>query len=229
MKRSLALVGVATLATGAFAQSFYEGFDDITNLPGWSMINNSDLPANNWFQGNSTVFPANSGAANSYIGANYQFTTGVAATGFTINAWLLTPTRMLNNGDTFSFFTRTVDGSIFPDRLQLRMSTNGSSSNVGAGAEGVGDFSNLLIDINAGEALGGYPETWTMYQATVSGLGGPTSGRFALRYYIHNAGPIGDNSNYIGVDDARYSSVVPEPASLAVLGLGALALIRRRR
>ena len=32
----------------------------------------------NWFQGNNTVFPAQSGAPNSYIGANFNNTTGAS-------------------------------------------------------------------------------------------------------------------------------------------------------
>lgn len=42
---------------------------------------------------------------------------------------------------------------------------------------------------------------------------------------------IGTFGDIIGVDDVRYvnTSTVPEPASLAVLTLGALALIRRRK
>src|SRR2546428_3306592 len=47
-----------------------------------------------------------------------------------------------------SFYTRTVDMPSFPDRLQVRMSTNGASSNVGTTATDVGDFTTLLLDIN---------------------------------------------------------------------------------
>ena len=47
-----------------------------------------------------------------------------------------------------SFYTRTVDAPTFPDRLQVRMSTNGASSNVGTTATDVGDFTALLLDIN---------------------------------------------------------------------------------
>jgi MYXO-CTERM domain-containing protein len=40
----------------------------------------------------------------------------------------------------------------------------------------------------------------------------------------------GDFGDWVGVDNINYTvSTVPEPASFAVLGLGALALIRRRR
>jgi hypothetical protein len=64
---------------------------------------------------------------------------------------------------------------------------------------------------------------------TLSGLNGPESGRFAFRYNVTDAGPLGANSNYIGVDTVDFSKI-PEPASalfLVGLGLGT-CLIRRR-
>lgn len=182
---------------------FSEGFDDITNLPGWfSQNNSSPLGTTNWFQGNETVFPAQAGAPTAYIGANFNNTSGVG----TISNWLLTPELTLSNGDTFSFWTRTAAGSIWPDRLQVRLSTAGASTNVGTGAEDVGDFTTLLLDINPTLSAGGYPEAWTQYTITVSGLSGTTSGRFAFRYYVTNGGPSGSNSNYIGIDTVEYVS-----------------------
>ena len=56
-----------------------QGFDDITTLPGagWVQTNHSTtIGTTAWFQGNSTVFPAQWGAATSYIGANFNNTTG---------------------------------------------------------------------------------------------------------------------------------------------------------
>ncbi|NUM47805.1 MAG: hypothetical protein HUU38_24120, partial [Anaerolineales bacterium] len=180
---------------------FSEDFADITALAGWFAQNNSNpLGTTGWFQGNDTVFPAHAGAPTAYIGANFNNTAGVG----TISNWLLTPELTLNNGDTLSFWTRTATGSIWPDRLQVRLSTAGASTNVGAGAEDVGDFTTLLLDINPTLASGGYPESWTQYTVTVSGLSGTTSGRFAFRYYVTNGGPSGSNSNYIGIDTVEY-------------------------
>lgn len=39
----------------------------------------------------------------------------------------------------------------------------------------------------------------------------------------------GDYLDWVGVDNINYTTTVPEPASMAALGLGALALIRRRK
>ena len=149
-----------------------------------------------WFQGNSAVFPAQGGAATSYIGANFNNTTNAD----TISNWLLTPPLTLQNGAVLTFWTRTVDAPAFPDRLQVRMSTNGASTNVGTTATDVGDFTTLLLDINPTYTLTGYPNVWTQFTVTVSGVASPTTGRLALRYFVENGGPSGANSDYIGID-----------------------------
>jgi hypothetical protein len=188
-----------------------EGFDDITTLPGggWAMINNSSpLGVTGWFQGNPVVFPAHSGATNSYIGANFNNGAGVA----TLSNWLLTPVLTLKDGDELSFYTRTGAGSMWPDRLEVRMSTNGSSTDVGTTATSVGDFTALLHSVNPDLTVGGYPETWTQVTVTLSGVGEPTEGRLALRYFVTNGGPSGSNSNYIGIDTLQYASAAEPEA-----------------
>ncbi len=226
----VSIVAIALLAAApASAQSFSEEFEDITTLSGdgWAFDNNSTgIGSTSWapspvemsprnlgeFQGNSTVFPAYSGAATGYIGTNYNATTGAS----TISDWLLTPAVTIQNGDTVSFWTRTTTGSSWPDRLQLRMSLNGASTNCGAGPEDVGDFTTLLLDVNPTLAVGGYPEVWTQYTATIAGVAVPTQGRFAFRYYVTNGGPSGSNSNYIGVDLVEYGAVPVELQSFDV-------------
>ena len=186
---------------------FEEGFDDITLLPGlgWALINNSaPLGTSGWFQGNLAVFPSHSGDPNSYIGANFNNTAGVG----TISNWLLTPEITMNNGDVFSFYTRRT-GSIYQDRLHVRLSTSGDSIDVGTSATDVGDFDTLLLDINPTYAAGGYPSVWTQYEITISGLTEPTSGRLALRYFVENGGSSGSNSDYIGIDTVEYAPGLP--------------------
>ena len=190
---------------------FSEDFADITSLAGWFTQNNSNpLGSTSWFQGNDTVFPAHAGASTAYIAANFNNTAGVG----TISNWLLTPELTLNNGDTFSFWTRTATGSIWPDRLEVRLSTAGASTNVGSGAADVGDFTTLLLEVNPTLTTGGYPEVWTQYTATLSSIPAGTTGRFAFRYYVTNGGPSGSNSNYIGIDTVEYvSNPVPTVCS----------------
>jgi hypothetical protein len=226
-----AAAALLALAPAAPAQ-IVEGFDDVSLLPGlgWFIQNNSTPPTGtSVFQGNPAVFAAHSGAANSYAGMNFQASTGTAGTE-TLSVWLLTPEIPLDNGTTISFFTRTVTANPFPDRLQVRLSTAGASTNVGTAPADVGDFTNLLVDINPTYATGGvYPETFTEFPLTISGLPGPTTGRVAFRYFVENGGPNGANSNFIGIDTLSITPV-PEPTSLALAGLaGAVGLVWRRR
>src|SRR5262245_3693753 len=116
-----------------------EGFDNISTLAGngWAMINNS-APAGTtgWFQGNAAIFGSQAGAPDAYIAANFNS----AALGGNISNWLITPVIPLQYNLQFVFYTRTETGSPFPDRLELRLSTNGASTNVGASDSSVGDF-----------------------------------------------------------------------------------------
>lgn len=200
----VAVALVALLGTRLSGQSFSEGFNNVATLlssGGWAFQNLSVAGGTtNWFQGNSTVFAAHSSPDSSYIGANFNNTTGAN----TISNWLFTPVRTISNGDMVSFWSRTVDAPTYPDRLELRMSTNGNSVNAGSTTTSVGDFTTLLLTINSGLTTTGYPNTWTQYTATISGLGAPVSGRFALRYFVTNGGPTGSNSDFIGIDDFQF-------------------------
>jgi hypothetical protein len=181
-----------------------EGFDDIDNLPGWVLINHSEpLGPIGWVQGNEGVFPAFDGLSDAYIDANFYSGGGEA----TISNWLLTPEVGLQDGDTLTFYTRTIELSAFPDRLQVRMSTNGSSINVGTTATDVGDFTTLLLDINPTYTVGGYPEAWTQFTIIISGVPSGTSGRLAFRYFVEDGGPEGTRSNYIGIDRVQYCGI----------------------
>jgi hypothetical protein len=148
---------------------------------------------------------------------NFNATTGANQ----INVFMMSDVRTFNNGDTISFWTRTVTNRTYPDRLHVKLSGSGAST-------AAGSFTNTLLTVNPGLTASGYPNVWTNFMATVSGLGGATSGRFAFNYEVPQGGPSGANSDYIGVDTVAYTAV-PEPATMAALGLGVAALLRRRR
>ena len=186
---------------------FNETFNTVVPLPaGWASQNlSSPVGATGWFQGNAGVFAGNTPPG--YIAANFNNTTGTN----TISNWLFCPNVNLKNGDKFSFWTRTTTGT-FPDRLQVRMSTNGASVNAGATNVSVGDFSTLLLDINPTYTGTGYPTAWTQFTLTMSGLpAAGVSGRLAFRYFVEGGGPGGNNSDYIGIDDAKYTTFSPGP------------------
>ena len=216
-----------------------EHYDNITTLPGagWVQINHSVPATNGWFQGNGAIFPSQSGVPASYIATN--FTNGPnafdrrsesrashpagqpappptptpTATPPTnaLSNWLLTPPLTVQNGAMMTFYTRTVDAPQFPDRLQVRMSLNGSSTNVGTTPFGVGDFTVLMLDINPGLTTTGYPSTWTQFTVAVSGVPTPTTGRLAFRYYVPNGGPNTPYGDYIGVDTVSFFCMPPTP------------------
>jgi hypothetical protein len=235
MKRQrirLALICTAAFAANANAVQLTEGFNDITTLAGsgWNLTNNSTAGGSspNWFQGNTGVFNSQAGAADSYIAGNFN---AASPAGGDISLWLITPQVTIDNGVSISFYTRTEPGSLFPDRLELRASTSGSSTNVGSTTTSVGDFTNLLLSVNPTLATGAYPEAWTLFTAVVSGVvGGPVNGRFAFRYFVTDTLA---NSDYIGIDTVSISdpgTPVPLPASawLLLSGVMVLVLLRRR-
>jgi hypothetical protein len=209
MKTLLCVACVCLLSFGStFSQAINEGFSNVAGLAaaGWNQQNlSTPIGVNpNWVQGDPVNMPfsANSLPANSYIAVNYNSVAGAA----TISNWLITPMLNLNNGDVITFYTRGT-GSIYADNLQVRLSTNGSSTNVGASNISVGDFSNLLLEINPTLTAALYPAIWTQYTITISGLAAPTTGRIAFRYYVPNGGPTGLNSDLIGIDDFVYTPV----------------------
>ncbi|MBB5209465.1 choice-of-anchor J domain-containing protein [Chiayiivirga flava] len=191
-----------------------EGFDDVTLLAGagWGQINNSSpIGTIDWFQGGQgTTFPGHQGGQTSYIAANFNNTAG--GTG-TISNWLLTPELTLTNGTELRFWTRSTGGQ-WADRLEVRLSTAGASTDVGTTATSVGDFGTVLLTINESlTPFTGYPAEWTEFVVEVSGLPAATTGRFGFRYFVTQAGPTGTNSDFIGIDTLSIAAGGPPPAS----------------
>lgn len=196
----------------------------IPGAPDWFVTNRSSpAGSSTWFTGAAATFAAHSGTG--YVAANFNNTTGTN----TISDWLLTPVISFNSGDEVTFWTRTVTSPAFADRLQLRLSTNGASTDVGLTNTTVGDFTNLLVDINPNLILSGpgsYPNVWTQYTATMPVSG---TGRLGFRYFVTNGGPSGANSQYIGVDSLNVNAI-PEPGTFGLVAIGAaLTAFRRRR
>ncbi len=249
------LLGRASLlatAAGAvsLAQTWSEGFDDVSLLEdaGWLILNHSSPnPENSTsvFQGNyhggmdnpPPVFSAFEGDVNSYAAMNYNST----SSGGTISTWLISPVLSFGTGDAFSFLTRTVSQPQFPDRLEVRISYSGASTDIGLGSDAVGDFDTLLLTVNEALTTTGYPSEWTLFGGLLEGVSG-RSGRLAFRYFVPDAGQNGANSDYIGIDSFEFThsfanggelnSAVPEPGTWAagvVAGLLTLRAWQRSR
>ena len=191
---------------------FTEGFDNVAGLAGagWVRTNLSSPGGTTaWFQGNPGVFASQSGAANSYIGANYLN----AAPGGTVSNWLFTPVLSLQSSLTLDFALRLAGGNAgLVDTVEVYVSTQGSSTSVS-------DFS-LLQSFSSGFDTG-----WQMQSVSLGSLGGVNAGRLAFRYFVGDTNLDGD---YIGIDSVSLN--VPEPGSLALLSLAlvAAAAVRRR-
>ena len=211
----------------AQSDTFTQGFENVPALTaaGWVFRNNSSTPVESWGQGNDNVFDAQSGIPTDYVGVGVGSTAGDAP-GEVISNWLLTPTLTLSSQSVISFWTRTVDTPFAPDRLEVRLSTNGGSSGVGNRPTDVGDFVTTLLTINPDLTTVGYPNSWRQYSISLNNVSGTFTGRVGFRYYVEDGGVLGANSDYIGLDTLRVAPVAVPEQSVAVLALvGILATI----
>ena len=139
-----------------------ENFDNISSLQsqGWTIVNTSEpIGTSSWFIGETPFFVAYNGVGTSYIAADFRSTGSIG----TISNWLITPTVSLKNGDVISFYTRDHHDD-YADRLELRLSQNGSSSVLpSASSSSLGDFTTLALTINPNLLATGYPTVWTNY------------------------------------------------------------------
>ena len=181
-----------------------EGFNDVNLLEGWSQVNDSAPQGQGWFQGNAGLFPAQSGAGDSYIASNFLSAENGDGS---VSSWLISPLLNLTGTTVLSFFSRSNGTPGYSDQLEVRFD------------EGFGTFDTLLATVGGVEP---YPDSWTAFNATLNLEG---SGRFAFRY-------LGDAAalDYIGVDSVKVLTAVPEPSSwlMIALGLAAVGTLRRK-
>ncbi|AWH74409.1 hypothetical protein DCS32_09630 [Dokdonia sp. Dokd-P16] len=171
-----------------------EGFDDVTTLTDYTVVNVSDDPNLDILQGSTAVFDSFDGDPTAFLGLNFNATGGSV-----IDLYVITPELNLSNGDELTFYTRTATASSFPDRLEVRLDTDASGT--APTSSDNGSYTELLLEINPTLTIGGYPEDWEQQVVTISGL--PDGGlvtKVAFRYWVTDGGPLGSNSNYIGID-----------------------------
>ena len=213
MKFSKLAMAIATTAASASSMAtvvLSEGFDSVAGLAGagWVQVNASTAASNPYFQGNPGIFSSASGAANSYVGADFLSGFG------TISNWLIAPTLSLASTLRLDYMAR-VAGAGFLDTIEVWLSTNGTSSNIA-------DFTTLLGSYSSDTDQG-----WVAQSLQMGGTPGGSQGRIAFRYFVADTNI---NGNYIGIDSLVVTTV-PEPATwaLAGLALAGVALGRRQR
>ncbi|MBK6506329.1 MAG: choice-of-anchor J domain-containing protein [Ignavibacteria bacterium] len=135
-----------------------------------------------WFQGNSTVFNAFNGPSTGYVAANYQVVTGTN----NIDSWLVLTDLDVVAGDIIRFRCRGPLGSTFPDSVRVMYNDQGGTTPESTGWVELGRF-KASVD-----------GTWELksFVAPTQGF----SARFAIRYNVVDGGPLGANSDFIGID-----------------------------
>ncbi|MBA2249770.1 MAG: choice-of-anchor J domain-containing protein [Chitinophagaceae bacterium] len=209
--------------------SFTEEFNNVGDLTakGWVFKNNSQpVGATGWRQGryepSASKFPvpyigfqaySSSTTPNDFVSCDGSCVNDIGE----ISAWLISPALLMKNGDKITFYTRALDDAAFifytKDRVQVLANFTNGSSDVGQIATTTGSFTKVLLDINpayAENAISGYPEVWTKYTITISGLAAPVSNaRFAFRYFGTDAGASSNATNtssVVGIDQLVFTS-----------------------
>lgn len=184
-----------------------EGFADVGGLAGagWLIVNTSPSPGTNWFQGNTGIFGAASGAADSYAAANFL---GTTASSGPVSNWLITPQLLLDATSSVSLAVRAAGGG-YLDRVEVLLSTTGTAP---------GNFSLI------GSYGASTDEGWVTPSFALN-LAAPTPSYVAFRYVVDD---VAVNGNYLGIDNVQITAV-PEPATALLIGLGLAAISARRR
>jgi hypothetical protein len=212
-----------------------EGFEDISTLSakGWAFQNNSSPPpatttaTANWEQG-VAGFPVNAqaGTNETYI----SVTDGTSTSGAgQLSNWLITPELDFSVTSAISFFTRTFQGNLNPELLEVRLSISGASTDVGDSVTSVGVFTTLLQSIgsltNSLEYPGSLGNGTTYKQFNLNFGKQSGSGRVAFRVNSLTGLDATDTTTFIAIDTVSYS--VPEPAMASGFsGFAALGLVQ---
>jgi hypothetical protein len=205
-----------SIAPAQAQASFVESFDNVgtTNSGqdgpqnlisrGWIFRNQSSPKgATSWHNGYTP--DVQSFWPSPQAGAGYMAveSTSTGSFGGRVSNWAILPqVSGQRAGDTLTFYVINLDSHNTPT-LQVRYSPGGGTG-TGSGADAVGDFTQVLLDINPLPAGG-----WNRYSVTL-----PGSGRVALRYYITQACNSGCASAYTGIDTLSVGAPPPAACNL---------------
>jgi hypothetical protein len=137
-----------------------------------------------WFQGNPAVFSSFNGPDTGYVGSNFQSVTSAN----TIDNWLVLPALTVVAGDSLIFYERSPTNNSFPDSIAVMFSAIGDSVPEAASWQMLGYFRTTENG------------TWGRRGFRAPSVASGFNARWAIRYLVYDGGPIGTNSNYIGID-----------------------------
>ncbi len=135
-----------------------------------------------WFQGNTANWTDFNNGSDEYVSSNYNSVTGLND----IDNWLVLPALDVASGDVISFYSRSPAASTFPDSIRVMYSAVGDSTPEATTWVQLGNFK-----VNTTGA-------WLQDQFIAPAAG--TTARFAIRYAVVGGGPLGNNSDLIGID-----------------------------
>ena len=217
---------------------------------GWMFINNSNSEGSQpggWVIDNDAppqlgapLFPH---SGSNWIGADFS-----SGANDIVSDWMILPTMTFQQGASLTFFTISTGSDVFPDRLQVLLSTTGSNVGPAGSTSNFGDFTNLLLDINPNYSksytagtLNGYPnlgansaQPYVEYSVPNLGQFAGDTGHIAFHYFLTDTSSQG---SHIAIDDISVNNIiaVPEPPTLTLLSSGAIIMVacvfslRRRR
>jgi len=209
----MGLVAAAGAAgAGSLPLAVDEGFEQFATpgvgiyANGWMRQDNSEQPlrhgaqGHGWHQQSPWLYDGYDAPPRAYL---VPLNPQQVPDGGVVSVWLLSPPVAFGGSFSLTFQARSLSlPELGPavDRLQVRLCHSGACTDVGTAAEDVGEFGDLLLDINPDEEDDGVPSEWTRYTIGPGGVV-PTSGvgRIAFRYYVRQT-PAHRASGRLGLD-----------------------------
>lgn len=144
-----------------------------------------------WFQGNPANFVSYNGPDSGYVSANYNTVTGIND----IDNWLVLPAVNVGAGDSVSFWSQAPLASNYPDSLRIMYNATGATLPEDANWVELG---NMVVNTNG---------QWE--RAAYAIPSASATGSIAIRYNVVQGGPLGNNSDLIGIDQIDvYNNIV---------------------
>ena len=144
-----------------------------------------------WGQGDPVAYSSYNGPDSGYVGSSYNS----VLNSDNLDNWLCLPPQNVALGDSFSFFVSSPLGSIFPDSVRVMFNPTGATLPEDTNWIELDNFKSL----NNG--------TWQ--RRAYAAPAASATAVFAIRHSVVNAGPLGSNSDYLGVDQIDVFNAIP--------------------